>query len=185
MKIAPHFVAAPRQSAALPAVRLVSGALPRRRHAGILLIECLVYLAVFTILTSIGFASFYLCWDHSAALVIATDDMGAALRAGERWRADVRAATGKISVQSTPEGELLRIPHGRNEIFYSYHGGAIRRKLASAGSAELVFAKVTSSQMQTETRDGVTAWRWELDLPLRRSETQLPLLFTFEAAQKP
>ena len=162
-----------------------AGSLPHYRCAGILLTECLVYIAVFAILTSIGFASFYLCWDHSTALVVATDDIGSALRAGERWRADVRAATGKISVQATPEGELLRIPRGRNEVFYSYHNGAIRRKLASAGSAELVFARVASSQMQTETRDGVTAWCWELELPQRRSETQLPLLFTFEAAQKP
>jgi hypothetical protein len=47
----------------------------------------------------------------------------------------------------------------------------------------LLFANVTASQMSAEARGGVTAWRWELQLPLRRPETQFPLLFTFEAAQ--
>lgn len=153
-----------------------------RRAAGILLIECVVYISVFAILTSIGFAAFYLCWDNSKALVYATDDISAALRAGERWRADVRAATGKISVETNAAGELLRIPHGKDEIFYSYHNGALRRKLASMPAPDLLFAKVKNSQMCAEDRNGVTAWRWELELPLRRPETQLPLLFTFEAA---
>ncbi len=78
--------------------------------------------------------------------------------------------------------KLLRIPRAKDEIFYSYHNGALRRQAASR-PPELLFAKVNSSQMQTETRDGVTAWRWELVLNERRPETQLPLLFTFEAAQ--
>jgi len=154
-----------------------------RRTAGILLIECLVYIGVFALLTGIGFAAFYLCWDDSRAMIYATDDIGSALRTGERWRADVRSATGKITVESTPAGELLRIPRGKDEIFYSYHNGAVRRKLASANFSELLFAKVNASQMSGEARSGVTAWRWELDLVVRRPETHLPLLFTFEAAE--
>ena len=154
-----------------------------RRVAGIMLTECLVYIAVFAILTSIGMAAFYFCWDHTKAVIIATDDIAAALRAGEHWRADVRHATGKISVETTPDGELLRIPRGKDEVFYSYQNGAIRRKLASANYSELMFAKVKTSQMKMDLRGSVTAWCWELELTQRRPETQLPLLFTFEAAQ--
>ena len=154
-----------------------------RREDGILLTECLVYLVVFTILTSIGFASFYLCWNQSQALICATDDIGSALRAGERWRADVRAATGNISVETTTNGELLRIPRGKNEVFYSCHNDAVWRKVSPSGLTEQLFAKTESSKMTMESRDGVTAWRWELVLPERRSEAQLPLVFTFEAAQ--
>ncbi len=154
-----------------------------RRTAGILILQCVVYLSVFSILTGIGLAAFYLCWDDSKAMIYATDDISSALHAGERWRADVRNATGKITVETTPEGELLKIPHGKDEVFYSYHNGAIRRKLASAKYSDLVFEKVNASQMSTEARNGVVAWRWELDLVVRRPETHLPLLFTFEAAQ--
>ncbi|HEX9046974.1 MAG TPA: hypothetical protein VF988_08090 [Verrucomicrobiae bacterium] len=157
---------------------------PKARRAGVMLIECLVYIAVFAVLLGVAFGAFYVCWDHTRALVAATDDIGAALRAGERWRADLRTATGKISLETTPQGELLRIPHGKDEIFYSLHNGTLRRKPGAAAGAQVIFEKVTTSQMQTETRDGVTAWRWELELPLRWPDTQLPLLFTFEAVSK-
>jgi hypothetical protein len=116
-------------------------------------------------------------------LIYATDDIASALHAGERWRADVRGATGKISVEITPDGELLRVPRGNDEVFYSFHDGAVRRKLASASFSELLFAKVKSSQMKMDARGDVTAWCWELELAEPRKETHLPLLFTFEAAQ--
>jgi len=63
--------------------------------AGYLLIECLVYISVFAVLLGIGYGAFYVCWDYSKALHYATDDINAALHAGERWRADIRNATGK------------------------------------------------------------------------------------------
>ncbi len=154
-----------------------------RRAAGILLIECLVYIAVFAILTAIGFAAFYLCWDHSKALIYATDDIGSALRAGERWRADVRAATGPISIESTAAGEVVRIPEPEKEIIYRFESGEVRREISTVKNSRLLLQQVNTSQMRMEERAGVTAWRWELVLNERRPETQLPLLFTFEAAQ--
>lgn len=154
-----------------------------RRTAGLLLIECLVYIAVFAILTGIGTACFYLCWDQSKAVVYATDDIGAALRAGEHWRADVRAATGPISVEQTADGQQIRIPGHDNAIVYRFASGEIRREIPDTQRSDLLLARVNSSQMTKETREGVTAWRWELDVAVRRPETQLPLLFTFESVQ--
>jgi uncharacterized protein YndB with AHSA1/START domain len=154
-----------------------------RRMAGILLVECLVYFAVFAILTGIGMGAFYLCLDHSKALIYATDDISAALRAGERWRADVRGATGKISVESTATGELVRMTEPDKEIVYRFESGELRREISTLKNSQLVLQNVNASQMRTESRGGVTAWRWELVLNERRPETQLPLLFTFEAAQ--
>ena len=154
-----------------------------RRAAGMMLIQCLVYISVFAILMGVGFGAFYLCWDHSKALIYATDDIGAALRAGECWRADVRAATGKISIVSTAAGEVVRIPEPQKEIVYRFESGEVRREISTLKNSQLLLQKVRTSQMQEEPRDGVTAWRWELVLNERRPETQLPLLFTFEAAQ--
>lgn len=168
-----------------------------RRAAGVLLIECLVYIAVFSILTGIGLAAFYLCWDHSKALVYATDDISAALRAGERWRSDVRHATGAISreplavsqgktdLETSAAGEVVRLPEADRTVVYRFEAGEVRREIPALHTSELLLARVTTSQMTTESRTGVTAWRWELELRVRRSETQLPLLFTFEAATKP
>jgi hypothetical protein len=153
-----------------------------RRQAGIMLVECLVYLAVFTILLGIGTASFYFCWDHSRALIYATDDIATALHTGERWRADVRAATGKITVETTATGEVVRIPETKKEIVYRFESGELRREIPTSGNSWLLLPKVETSRMETETRGGVTAWRWELELTERRKETHLPLRFTFEAA---
>jgi len=161
----------------------VSALSKSRRVAGLLLVECMTYIAVFAILTAVGMGAFYLCWDDSKAVIYATDDIGAALRAGERWRADVRSANGKITVEDSAAGELMRIPASGKEIVYRFESGQLRRELSAGQNPQLLLATVTTSQMNEETRNGVTAWRWELDLLVRRPETHLPLLFTFEAAQ--
>jgi hypothetical protein len=158
--------------------------IPRvRSQGGVLLVECLVYLTVFAILLGIGMAAFYFCWDHSKAMIYATDDIASALRAGERWRADVRSANGKISVETTTNGEVLRIPEMEKEIIYRFGTGEVRRQIASEKFSRLLLSKVKASQMKMDARGEVTAWRWELELAPRRRETHLPLLFTFEAAQ--
>ena len=154
-----------------------------RRHSGVMLIECMVYVSVFAILLGIGTAAFYFCWDHSRALIYATNDIAAALRAGERWRADVRGATGIISVTNTASGETVQIPQAENKICYRFENGGLRREILPANISRLVLPKVKTSEMTTEPRGGVIAWRWELELAPRRKETVLPLRFTFAAAQ--
>ena len=157
---------------------------PRARYTvGIMLIECLVYIAVFTVVVGLGMATFYLYWDNSKALRYATDDITAALRTGERWRADVRSATGEITVETTSAGEYLRIPHGTNQVIYRFNAGEIRRQSTSTGFAEPMLTSVKMSQMVMDRRGPVNAWRWELELKPRRNETRLPLQFTFEAAK--
>jgi len=154
-----------------------------RGASGMLLIECMVYIAVFAILLGGATTVFYFCWDHSQAVIYATDDIASALRAGERWRTDVRAATGTISAETTAAGEVVKIPEGGKEIIYRFDSGEVRRQMPSSEFSELLLPKVKASQMKPDARGEVRAWRWELELTPRRKETRLPLLFTFEAAQ--
>ena len=156
----------------------------RARVAGISLIECLVYIVVFSILMGLGTAAFVFCWDHTRAVIYATDDIESALRAGEGWRADVRAATGKISIETTVAGEIMTIPEGGKEILYRFGSGELWRQTATENFSQLLLPKVKSSQMQSDARGNVAAWRWEVELKERRKETHLPLLFTFEAVAK-
>jgi hypothetical protein len=153
--------------------------------AGYLLIECLVYIGIFAVLLGISYGALYVCWDYSKALHYATDDINAALHAGERWRADIRNATGKITVETGPEGDVLQIPCGTSEVLYRFNAGEIRRQVASSDFSELLLPTVKASQMVMDARGPVGAWRWELELKSRRKEARLPLLFTFEAAAKP
>jgi hypothetical protein len=146
-----------------------------------LLIECLVYMSVFAILLAGVTAVFYFCWDHSAALISSTEQIHSALYAGERWRADVRAATGTISIETTSTGETVKIPEGQNVVQYIFNAGQVSRQSGSAGA--VVLSRVKTSEMATDVRGDVTAWKWELELTPHRNETHLPLLFTFEAVQ--
>ena len=154
-----------------------------RRQTGMLLIECLVYMSVLVVLLGIGTAAFYFCWDHTRAVISATDEIAAALRAGEGWRADVRSATGKIGVETTATGELVRIPEAAGAVIYRFEAGEVRREIPALNHSRLVLPKVKDSQMIADPRGSVSAWRWELELGERIRETHLPLQFTFEAAQ--
>ncbi len=149
--------------------------------AGSMLVECLVYIAVFAILMAIGTAAFYFCWDHSQAVIYATDDIASALHAGERWRADVRTATGEISFETTAVGEVVRIPEAGKQIVYRFESGEVRREIPGSNISQLLLPKVKASQMAADARGSVNAWRWELQLAGRRKETHLPLRFTFAA----
>jgi hypothetical protein len=155
----------------------------RRRLAGILLVECVVYFSVFAIITGVGFAAFYLCWNQSTAMVRATEDIGLALHAGERWRADVRHATGKISLKKSAAGEEMRIPGRTGTVVYRFETNTMFLEVPARHTSAVLLAKVKSSQMILDPRNVVTAWRWELELNQRRPETKLPLAFTFEAPQ--
>lgn len=154
-----------------------------RQTTGILLVECVVYIAVFAILTAVGFGAFYVCWDNTQAVIRHTDDIGAALRAGEGWRADVRNATGKITVEQSAAGESVRIPGPKRAVVYHFESGEVRREIPSLQTSSLLLPKVKSSQITEDLRDGVTAWRWELELRETHSHINVPLSFTFEAAQ--
>jgi hypothetical protein len=153
----------------------------RTRPTGVTLIECLVYIAVFSILLGLGTAAFFFCWDHTKAVVYATNDIESALRAGEHWRADIRAASGPISVETAASGQTVTIPEGEKEIIYHFAASELRRQTAPGNVSQLLLPKVMISQMQSDPRGHVAAWRWELELVEHRRETHLPLRFTFEA----
>jgi hypothetical protein len=152
----------------------------KRQSAGLLLLDCMVYVAVFFVMLGIATAAFIIFWDHSTALLGTTNDISATLRAGERWRADVRAATGKISIETNSAGALLTIPFNQDKIFYSFHDGMIHRKSSSQNFSQMLLEKVKASEIEMDARNNVTAWRWELELQPRPK--QKPLAFTFEAA---
>jgi hypothetical protein len=155
-----------------------------RRHEGIMLVECIVYLASFLILSGVAMGSFYLCWDHSKALRSSSDDISAALTAGERWRADVRAASGTITAELTDQGQVVKIPEGGTEILYIFDLNKVQRQVGTTSLPVMLLPRVISSEIKPDTRGGVTAWRWELQVTQRRKEMHTQLMFTFEAVQK-
>jgi len=59
---------------------------------------------------------FYVCLGYRRRCVTRRLTSYPRFHTGERWRADIRSATGKITVETTPQGERLRIPRGTDGI---------------------------------------------------------------------
>lgn len=164
-------------------MKLPSDTSATRRCSATLLIECLVYCAVFVILLGIGTAAFCFCWDHTRAVILTANDIESALRAGESWRADVRAATGTISVKSLPSGQVVAIPEGKKVVRYRLADGELSREVSPPDGSRVLLEKVKASEMKTEPNSAVTAWHWELEVTPPRADARFPLLFTFAAVQ--
>jgi hypothetical protein len=184
MKIFCHRVAASRQSAAGKSNGSECGALPSRRYCrGVSLIECLVYIAVFALMLGGGTAAFYFCWDHTRSVIFTSGEIESALHTGEAWRADVRAATGKIFVETSAVGSTVKIPEGKNEVTYRFVDDQLFRETSAPQHSRVLLERVKVSEVKSTARGGLDAWRWELELQPRQAETRSPLCFTFEAAQ--
>jgi hypothetical protein len=149
-----------------------------------LLIEALVYIAVIVALLGAGYAAMYRCVDSSIALRRNADDITSALHAGERWRADVRAATSQPRVENTDDGQLLSLEGTRGTVVYRFTTNAVFRSV-SGGPWAHVLEHVKASTMAPDKRENVTAWRWELELQPRAYGSAKPgrlrPLFTFLA----
>jgi hypothetical protein len=151
-------------------------------RAAFLLVEVLVYLGLVFVVLGFGYAALYQCMDNSQALRWNADDIANALRAGERWRADVRAAGAPVQHEQTADGQILRLPGARGEVTYRFSGNAVFRS-AAGGPPACLLNNVKASVMASEDRQGIVAWRWELELQTRQKQKRIGVwpLFTFLA----
>jgi hypothetical protein len=126
----------------------------------------------------------YRCIDSSLALRRNADDIASALHAGERWRADVRAANNQARLEDTAAGQLLCLEGAHSPVVYRFYTNGVSRRLG-AGPWVRLLPHVKSSTMQPDPRQYVTAWRWELELAPRVIGSvkpgQVRPLFTFMA----
>ena len=151
----------------------------RRNVRALTLIECLVYIGLLGLLLGLGTVAFYRCFDNMKGLRRNTDDITRAVHAGELWRNDIRAAAGAI--QSDDAGRTILIPQREREVLYKFADAQVYRKTGAGSSWQPLLAKVQSSQMTSDPRTHVTAWRWELELQASRKTARVRPLFTFLA----
>ena len=136
----------------------------------------LTYIACLTIILTVAYPAYHRFVRGSNNLRRNADDIARALNAGERWRNDVRAATGPIRATA----EQFVIPQRGGEIVYTFSDGVLWRQSAD-GQRIAALRGVKSSTMQLETRQRVTAWRWELELASGQKQVLMRPLFTFQA----
>ena len=148
---------------------------------GIMLIECLVYIALLFVILEVAFKLFYSCWDNARDVRRYTDDIVSTLKIGERWRQDVRTANAPLRAEETEAGRVLRMPHATGEIDYRISGDGIWRRAGGESEWIPVVQKIKSSRMEVDQRQHVSAWRWEVELAVRRKDARVLPRFTFEA----
>ncbi len=152
-----------------------------RSQRGLMLVDCLVYISMFFVVTGLALSIFYRCWDDSKRVRHTADDITAAIGAGERWRADVRQAAGPLRVKDSAGGQFVLVPRAAGAIRYRFSGGEIWRQNGDAAPWTLILARVKSSRVLPDNRRQVAAWRWELELNPRQKNPHMLPLFTFEA----
>ena len=133
------------------------------KRAGYSLIELLVYIGILAVLLSVGFVAVERCMENSWAFRHNVDELSRAMHAGELWRADVRAASGRVRYEARGDTQVLHIPTGRGEITYRMETNSVQRHLGS-GPWTTVLDDVKTSAMQPDARQTVNAWRWEVEL---------------------
>lgn len=156
----------------------------RERRRGMMLVDCMVYIAVFFVILGVAFKLFYICWDSSKVFRRNTDQIAATLKTGERWRDDVRRATAEPRAEQSAEGTILRITQKSGEVDYRFGDETLWRRNGKAGDWTPVLPNVKSSKMEPDARQHVSAWRWEVELVTKRKGAKVVPLFTFEAVPK-
>jgi hypothetical protein len=157
---------------------------PPRRSRAFYLVEALVYIGVIAVLFGVGYAATYRCIDRSIALRRNADDITSALHAGERWRADVRAATGQIRLENSDAGQFLYLDGPGRAVVYRFATNAVTRRVGGSPWMR-VLPSVKASAMTADPREQVTAWRWEVEIATRTIASAKPSrmrpMFTFLA----
>lgn len=148
---------------------------------GISLIECLAYIAVLAVLMAVGGSTVAKAWDRSRALSRNSQDIQHAISVGERWRTDIRAATGRIEIIAAAQSQTLSIPTHSGRVEYEFAHGELRRRANDRAGWTTVLPNVNTSQMLPATEPGVAAWQWELELQPAQKNVHVRPLFTFTA----
>lgn len=152
----------------------------RKQNSGVLLIECLAYIAGLAVVIGLSYAAYYRCVANSSGARRNATDIANVLHCGERWREDVRNATGNLTVTQANERQTVRIPRKSGAVIYVFENGEIKRS-ENGTKWNSILKNVKSSHVEKEDRKQVTAWRWEVELNARQDAKVRPL-FTFQAA---
>ena len=153
----------------------------RANASGIMLVECLVYIMVVIVVLGLAFVLFYKAFDHCIGLRRNAEDITSALRAGERWRQDIRDASGALTKVPSDPRPMWRVPQAEADVYYLQEEGSIWRFASSNSVPEEVLSHVRTSEMRNEKRQEVECGAWTVELKPRRKGPRVRPVFHFLA----
>jgi len=158
----------------------------RHRTQAFMLMECLVYLGVWLVVASVGFALFYQVYTQSKYLTRGIDDVAQTLRAGEQWRAEVRQSTvaPHWEPQSTGTGWDFTLENDGGRIIYRFTGTNVLRSTTTDPHWREVLGRVKASAIERDETPHTLSWRWELELAPRAQRAKVEPRLTFQAVPR-
>ncbi|MBL9172459.1 MAG: prepilin-type N-terminal cleavage/methylation domain-containing protein [Verrucomicrobiales bacterium] len=154
-----------------------------RRIRGATLIEMMIYIGLLAVVLGIGVNGLIRVWGAHGTLRRQADAIVLAADTGERWRADIRSATGAIRSETAPGGQLVTIPVGNRVVTWGFSNGLVWRQSAADNKATPLLSGVRSSRMEPEPREGVRAWIWDLELERIPQKARTAPIYTFLAVE--
>jgi hypothetical protein len=149
------------------------------------LIECLVYMGILMLLVGLALAGFYRTLKQTSNLEKNAADIVRAVQAGERWREDIRLATGVPQWIGAGPTRELHIPQASGDVAFVFRDNAVWRRSAPAHAWEPLLAQVKDSKMIEDRRPRVIAWRWDVELQENQKVARVRPLFSFLAVPPP
>jgi len=141
----------------------------------------MIYISVFLVLMSVAYTVFRVCQDSYVGLMRNADDITRTLRAGERWRADVRRASAAPQFAQDERGPYVIIPQPDGEVAYQLTDGSVWRFTSPDVPPEELVSRVKTSIMEPDPRTRVTGFRWSLELQSRTKGPNVRPRFVFIA----
>ena len=151
-----------------------------RSKAGVLLIECLVYMGLFGVLLICATRFFSVVYDHNKAAASAASYTIAALDAAKHWRRDIANAKGEPELIRGDRFDVIRIDQANGgRVSYRVNGTRLERNNGDEWIP--IIRRVVSSIMLPDQREHVRAWRWELAMETKSRFLGDPVRFSFTA----
>jgi hypothetical protein len=144
-------------------------------------LDCLVYIALLGLILGLAFQAFYQGHEHNSRLERGVAGAIRALRAGEAWRADVRAASAGVELVREEGEDRLHLRRADSNVTYAFRDGAVFRRGPDSTNWLEFLPAVKASRFERDPRSRVTAWRWEVEVHPGRRPLRTPLVFTFLA----
>lgn len=108
----------------------------------------------------------------------------AALRAGEQWRGDLRAAVSRPTVIVQGAETAFEIPTATGMAVYLFHNGAVWRRSNPESPWDALIENVKASRIERDARQHVATWTWQIELKPRKQVVRIPPRFRFVAVAR-
>ena len=146
---------------------------------GLMLLECLVYIAVLSGLLGLSVMLFNRSLNHSRRLQQNLGQISTVLKVGEAWRAQARDSTQWLA--AGPEGNGWKLKSLQGEVAYLVDGEGNLWMHSPAAPPRLLIKQVKQLQGGQERRGDLNLAQFTVELRTDRARPRHRPLFSFQA----